>query len=235
MTDPSAQHRGRPGFADFVRAPNIATDPALYRLENEALARDGRLDRALEALAPYAGRRLLDVGCGQGFWVERYRAAGADAVGVEPDPDLRGSEHVLAGSAEHLPFAEASFDVVHARFAYFFGPGAQAGLDEVMRVLRPGGVFLVVDNSWNGGEFAGLLKASSIGNATLDPEQTDAWWADRGAERHEVVGGWRARTPEELERILRLELPGAVVDAFVEGREPSAALDYHFAVYRVWR
>lgn len=77
-------------------------------------------------------------------------------VGVEPDPTLLplarsrpGGATVHAGSAEHVPFPDASVDVVHAR-AYFFPPGCDAGLAEVLRVLRPGGALVVVDTTATG-------------------------------------------------------------------------------------
>lgn len=224
--------------SDFVRAPNLADHPTVYRLENEALARDGRLDAALERLAPYAGRDLLDVGSGNGFWLDRYAAAGARVVGVEPDPEARarydGDQRLLAGSAEHLPLDDASVDIVHARFAYFFGPGADRGLAEVARVLRAGGVFLAIDNSWRGGDFADLLRDATTGNATMDPEATDAWWKSRGATRQDVVGGWSATSPEELASILRIEFPGSTVDRFLAAHPDKASLSYHFAVF-AWR
>jgi SAM-dependent methyltransferase len=53
---------------------------------------------------------------------------------------------VLAGSAGHLPLPDASVDVIHARFAYFFPPGCDAGLAEALRALRLGGTLVVVDN-----------------------------------------------------------------------------------------
>jgi SAM-dependent methyltransferase len=79
---------GEPTFDDWIRAPNIADDPATYRLENEAIARDGRLDAALHELAPWDGLTLLDIGCGTGFWLPRYAERAAHVIGVEPDPDL---------------------------------------------------------------------------------------------------------------------------------------------------
>ena len=230
-------------LSDWQRAPNIAGAPDVYELENEALARDGRLDAALSGLAPWYRRTVLDVGCGTGFWLGRYAATADRVIGVEPDPALlrlaaertRGIANVTVrrGSAEHLPAADASVDVVHARFAYFFGPGSERGLDEVARVLAPGGVLLVVDNSWSGGDFARLLRASNIGNAEIDPDLTDRWWAGRGAVRHEVEGGWQARSHLELDRILRIEFPGDVVDAFVAEHD-GAALSYRYAVFE-WR
>jgi SAM-dependent methyltransferase len=228
-------------FDDFRRAGNIASDPQTYELENEAIARDGRLDRALREVADPTGRELLDVGTGTGFWLPRYALEAASVTGVEPDPDLLraaevrvasiGNAQALAGSAEHLPLDDAAMDVVHARFAYFFGPGADAGLEEVLRVLRPGGTFVAVDNDWGWGEFSQLLELATTGNAALDPDETDAWWRARGAERIDVRAGWHARSSEELEAILRLEFAHEVVDRFLAGRQPSDRISYGVALF----
>ncbi len=72
--------------------------------------------------------------------------------------------------------------------AYFFGPGSEVGFEEVSRVLAPGGVFIAIDNSWTGGDFARLLRSATRGNASVDPAATDQWWDDRGAVRHDVLG-----------------------------------------------
>jgi SAM-dependent methyltransferase len=227
---------------DWVPAPNIGRHPDIYELENEAIARDGRLDQALREVADWAGRRLLDVGCGTGFWLPRYAETARSVVGVEPDPALLerarrriasvpGVE-IVRGSAEHLPLPDASVDLVHARFAYFFGAGAERGLAEVLRVLAPGGAFVAVDNSWRSGEFAELLRDAAGGNADHDPEATQAWWEAHGAERVEVQAGWRARTPEELRRILRIEFPADTVDRF-EARHHRSDLTYAMALFVV--
>lgn len=228
---------------DWRRATNIATDPELYERENDAVAADGRLDRALREVADWAGRTLLDVGCGTGYWLPRYAVDADRVIGVEPDPDLLARAHrrtrhldnveVVRGSAEHLPVAPATVDVAHARFAYFFGEGAEAGLHEVGRVLRPGGVFVAVDNDWGYGRFADLLRRADVGNAAIDPETTDRWWRDRSAIRIDVPGAWRCRSAEELEAILRLELPGPVVDAFVAAHPGTRELSYGFALFVV--
>lgn len=228
-------------LSDFVPAPNIGRHPDVYEWENEAIARDGRLDAALANTAPWTDRVLLDVGCGTGFWLARYGEQAAEVIGVEPDPTLLARararalpDHirVLHGSAEHLPLDDHSVDVVHARFAYFFGAGAERGLAEVRRVLRPGGVFIAVDNDWSGGDFADLLSDAVGGNASHDPEAIAAWWATRGARRVRVDAGWAARTPSELEQILRIEFPADTVDRFV-ARHRSASLTYRVALYVV--
>lgn len=221
---------------DFVPAPNIGRHPEVYALENEALARDGALDAALLRIAPLQGKTLLDIGSGTGFWLPRYAQHAARVIGVEPDPTLRAlytrdEPVLLAGSAERLPLDDHSVDVAHARFAYFFGPGSERGLAEVDRVLRPGGCLLAIDNSWRGGQFAELLEDATTGNAAHDPDAIDAWWAARGAVRHEVEGAWRANSPAELEQILRIEFPGATIDRFL-AREPGlSTLTYRFAVF----
>lgn len=228
-------------FNDFQRSCNLAVDPATYELENDAIARDGRIDRALAEVAPWSERDLLDVGCGTGYWLPGYASTARSVIGVEPDPHLLdaavariaevpGAE-VRAGSAEHLPVDDASIDVVHARFAYFFGEGAEAGLGEVRRVLRPGGVFAAVDNDWGWGDFATILRLATTGNATIDPDRTDAWWMAQGAARSNVRAGWHARSPDELERILRLEFPGDVIDRFLADRTPDARLSYGVAIF----
>ena len=124
----------RSAFPDWRFAPNIGRHPDVYEVENRALDPDGYVLAAMRRLAPWDGRRLLDLGCGTGFWLPGYARDAARVTGVEPDPVLReraearirdvpGAE-VVAGSAEHLPLPDGSVDVVHARFAYFLTPGA---------------------------------------------------------------------------------------------------------------
>ena len=151
---------------DFRPSGNQGVDPALYEIENAAMDREGALWAALQEAAPWTGRTLLDLGAGTGFWLPRYADA-AETIAVEPDVRLLGATRarpggarVLYGSAEQIPLPEASVDVVHARFAYFFPHprwDVRPGLDEVTRVLRPGGALVVIDNDTERGQFAELL------------------------------------------------------------------------------
>jgi hypothetical protein len=57
---------------DFQPAPNQAGDPELYELENRAMDPDGLVLGAMRELAPWAGRTLVDLGCGSGYWLPGY-------------------------------------------------------------------------------------------------------------------------------------------------------------------
>jgi len=107
------------------------------------------------------GDNVLEIGCGTGTLTILAKAsAGPEGkvVGIDPLPQLiQGARKKAkkaklditfqAGLMEDIPFPDASFEVVLASFMIFHTDGAirQKGFDEVHRVLKPGGKFLVVD------------------------------------------------------------------------------------------
>jgi SAM-dependent methyltransferase len=137
----------------------------------------------------------------------------------------------LYGSAEHIPVPDGAVDAVHARFAYFFPPGCDAGLAEVMRVLRPGGALVVVDNDHRWGEFAELLAPSPWAAPPGKAETTDAWWAERGGARHEAHSSWRFRDRAALEAVLRLEFPGDLATAWLRDHPGRHELSYGYVLF----
>ena len=225
---------------DFRAAPNQGGHVELYELENRALDPDGHVLAAMRARAPWAGRTLLDLGCGSGYWLAGYADEAAEVIGVEPDPRLvplaaarDPRVRVLPGSAEHIPLPDQSADVVHARFAYFFGPGCDPGLAEVMRVLRPGGTLIVIANDLQAGEFAQLLRAAAGALVPVGGEQADAWWAARGADRTTVRSAWRFTSRADFEAVLRMEFPVPVADRWLAAHPGAHGLDYSYVLYAV--
>jgi methylase of polypeptide subunit release factors len=79
-------------FSDFQAAPNQGARPDLYEIENQALDPDGVVLAAMRELAPWAGRTLVDLGCGSGFWLPGYAAEAATVIGVVVDNDYRAGE-----------------------------------------------------------------------------------------------------------------------------------------------
>jgi SAM-dependent methyltransferase len=240
---------GRSPFPDYRFAPNIGGNTPVYELENRALERAGHVLAAMRGLAPWESRTIVDLGCGSGYWLPVYAAEAARVVGVEPDwvllaaaarrsAGLPASEgmpavELLAGSAEHIPLPDNSADVVHARFAYFFPPGTDAGLTEVLRVLRPGGRLVVVDNDYRWGQFSGLLAASGANPPVQTAARTDMWWAARGAARHEVRSELSFATRADLAAVLRIEFPAAIADAWLSRHPAATSLTYGYVLFAV--
>ncbi len=96
------------------------------------------------------GERVLDLGCGEGAFSGVLAAAGARPVGVEVAAEpLRRARRLLPevefrlAAEDRLPFAAAGFDVVWAGEVLEHVADGVGLLDEVRRVLRPGGRLLI--------------------------------------------------------------------------------------------
>jgi SAM-dependent methyltransferase len=172
-------------------------------------------------------------------------AAAGQVIGIEPDPALRAAAiartaqlpgtQVLAGSAERLPLPACSVDVVHARFAYFLAPGGDAGLAEVLRVLRPGGSLVVVDNDYRWGQFAQLLAAGSASPPEHTAAAIDTWWRERGAIRREVRSELRFSSRTDLAAVLHIELPAHVARSWLARNPAATGLTYGYVLFAVHR
>ncbi|MFY9662898.1 MAG: class I SAM-dependent methyltransferase [Candidatus Cybelea sp.] len=94
---------------------------------------------------------ILDVGTGTGVVAITAASAGARASGVDLTPALLEAAKENAriaglpdvdfveGDAEHLPYPDASFDVVLSQFGHMFAPRPELAVAEMRRVLKPSG------------------------------------------------------------------------------------------------
>ena len=71
-----------------IRSPNIWESPEVYELENLAVDRTGVIEAAMREIDDWAGRDVLDIGCGTGFHLPGFAATARTVVGVEPHPPL---------------------------------------------------------------------------------------------------------------------------------------------------
>jgi len=226
-----------------VPSPNIWHHTATYEAENRAVDPDGLLESAMAAVLGghgWAGRHVLDVGCGTGFHLPRFAATASAVTGVEPHPDLvalarrrtRRLAHVtvLQGTAQALPVPDATVDVVHARWAYFFGPGCEPGLAELGRVVRRGGTAFVIDNDSSRSTFGRWFRRGSPHLPT--PEEVERFWSTHGWTRVPVETRWSFGTREDLESVVRIELPTRVAEEVLAEHE-GTEVDY--AVNLWWK
>jgi SAM-dependent methyltransferase len=107
---------------------------------------------AIGWLIPARARRVADVGAGTGKLTRQLRERGLDVIAVEPSPGMREELRravpggpVLAGTAEQIPLADGSVDVVIVAQAWHWVDPARA-VPEAARVLAPGGRLALM---WN--------------------------------------------------------------------------------------
>lgn len=212
-----------PSRADVLPSPNIWYYPDTYELENRAQDVDGDIWRALATECDWAGKDVLDIGCGDGFHLPRFAETARSVTGVEPhEPLVRRAGHrvadlpavrVLRGSAQLVPVPDASADVVHARTAYFFGPGCEPGLREADRVLRPGGALAIVDLDVSSEPYGRWMRADL---PDYYPAAVDRFFADQGFRCRRVSARWWFADEESLASVLRIEFSPAVADRAIE-------------------
>lgn len=222
----------------MIRSPNIWDTPDVYELENLASDRAGVIDTTIDALRPLAGADLVDIGCGTGFHLPRLAARGARVLGVEPHLPLVArararladagtrTASVVAGDAESLPLAGESADVVHARWAYFFGAGCEPGLAEVARVLRRGGLAVVVDNDVTRSTFGAWFRRSY---PAYDPVAVQRFWDRQGFTTERLTIAWTFDRRDDLEAVTRIELPPGPADEVLAAHE-GLTVDYAVAL-----
>ena len=104
-------------------------------------------DRRLNLVArhvPLEGAAILDVGCGIGTYVRKFRTFSDDVHGVDVDDERvaeasRSLPNILVAPGEHLPYPAGRFDMVFLHEVIEHVDDDRATLAEALRVLKPGG------------------------------------------------------------------------------------------------
>lgn len=188
-----------------------------HRDEEEA-ARAVGLYRERAGLA--AGARVLDLACGAGRHLQRLRAAGLRAVGIDLSAPLLGAARARPGvdgsliraDMRRLPFATGTFDGLvnfFTSFGYFLTPEEDIEvLREIRRVLRPGAPFLMdyLHAAW----VIDRLDPESVGEIDGTPVRQTRWVEGDQVFKRIEIGGTAGRAPEVYHERVRLYSPEAL-------------------------
>ena len=224
--------RGLPGV---IPSPNIWDHPEVYEIENLAVDPDHAIEAAMRSVRDWSGSTVLDIGCGTGFHLPRFAESAARVIGIEPHARLyQQAERRVAGLANvdvgqgvasRLPIPEASIDVAHARWSYFFGPGCEPGLAELDRVMRRGGAGFIIDNDTTRSTFGCWFRS---GYPTVRGSEVESFLSGRGWARHSLQIRWLFATRADFESVVRIEfapdLAGRIIDEH-EGVEVDYAVN----------
>jgi SAM-dependent methyltransferase len=215
----------------------------------------GRYSRPLApAFADFArvepGQRVLDVGCGSGVLTEELaRRVGPEHVaGVDPSPMLQacaervpGAE-LRAGKAEALPWPDDWFDAALAQLVIHFMDDPRAGVAEMARATRPGG--MVAACSWDFSRGMEMLRvywqaASDLDNDLVGEsrsfgnlEELDALWHELGLEEVEAGPLEVSSEYEDFDELwdsflLGVGPAGEYVASLPPGRQAALRAEYH--------
>ena len=109
---------------------------------------------------------ILDIGCGGGRDIKKYAEIATDGkvFGIDYSPVSvkvakrknrkfikLGRVEIHLASVSSMPFEDEKFDVITAIESYYFWPDINSDLKETYRVLKPGGVLILVNEGYKGG------------------------------------------------------------------------------------
>lgn len=120
------------------------------RFPATAEAGDPCLALIRRALGPLDGLRVLDLGCGKGRFAGPLARQGAKVMGVDLSAGMLAQGEGFArvrGTGRSLPFADATFDALISVEVFEHLADRGEVLSECRRVLRPGGVLVVIEKS----------------------------------------------------------------------------------------
>jgi ubiquinone/menaquinone biosynthesis C-methylase UbiE len=196
-----------------VRKPSGLLGRRIVRAMN--LSHSAMTDWGLQQVMVPKNAAILDVGCGGGRTVQRLatlapegKVVGLDysaaSVTASRETNAQGIEagqvQIEQSSVASLPFPDRTFDIVTAVETHYYWPDLPANVREVLRVLKPGGTFALIAETYRGGPFRllygivmPLLRAAFLSDAEHRDLLTQAGFTDV-ATKHASGKNWICAT-----------------------------------------
>jgi SAM-dependent methyltransferase len=182
-------------------------------------------DKVLAMLAPHAGEKALDIGCGPGLTTQALaqqigttgKVIGVDIAAPMLAIALKRCENLPQVSFSQcdilrMPYENGSFDIALATQVYEYVEAIDAALIELARVIRPGGRVLLVDTDW----------------------ESSVWASSDDARMRRVIDTWNQHIPEpQLPRTLKQRMERAGFDKVKVDVIPLVNLAYDVHTYSI--
>ena len=137
---------------------NVNIEPETLKYFEAISERRNKLEPFIADYAQFdrwAGKRVLELGCGAGSDLLRFAKAGARATGIDLSPRSASlaktrlrlyncQGNVLIADAEQLPFKTDSFDLVYSWGVLHHTPDTERAIKEVYRLTKPGGSICIM-------------------------------------------------------------------------------------------
>lgn len=192
-----------------VRKPSGPLGRRVVRTMN--LSHGAMTDWALQQVAIPNNATILDIGCGGGRTIQKLAAMAPEGAvfGLDYSPTSvevsrttnaaaieAGRVQIEQGSVAALPFPNDNFDIVTAIETHYYWPDLPANVGEVARVLKPGGRFILIAETYRGGPFRllyglimPLLRAAYLTDEEHRSLLTEAGFIDV-VTRHRTGRNW---------------------------------------------
>ena len=170
-----------------------------WLLRNMNKRHSGVTDWGLSHVSIPRDAAILDVGCGGGRTIAKLAAASGSGLvyGLDHSPESvrtasatnaglvqSGRVAIREGSVSQLPYDAGTFELVAAVETHFFWPNLAADVREVLRVVKPGGTFVIISEVYRGADarMSRMVEkyAPKAGMTLLTPEEHGALLADAG-------------------------------------------------------